>query len=174
VSNLKQFVSFYCADKLYGIDIHVVNDVSPASNGIIPVPLSDGHIKGLVNIRGQVILVMDIGMILGNTSCLISPFTHIVILKTKTALTRVRGLSKDIDISLFHNKPVGFLVEIVGDVISVSSEEIETTATKYLNKENFNYINGVVRVEDQLLIILNPQKLLYHGNDINILKKVEE
>lgn len=164
MEELKQFVSFYCGDKLYGIDIHIVNDVNPASSGIMPVPLSDPHIRGLVNIRGQVILVMDIGVILGNKECFMSPFSHIIILKTKTALARVVGLDKDLDISAFSDKPVGFLVDIIGDVISIQAKKIETTS-KYIEKENFNYISGVVKLTDQLLIILNPLKMLYHGHE---------
>lgn len=167
MAGLKQFVSFYCSNKLYGIDIHIVNDVSPASSGIMPVPLSDPHIRGLVNIRGQVILVMDIGMIMGNKECLISPFSHIIILKTRAALARVVGLDTDLDISAFSDKPVGFLVDIIGDVVTVKEEEIETT-TNYIEMENFTYITGVAKISDQLLIILNPLKMLYHGHEKTI------
>jgi purine-binding chemotaxis protein CheW len=162
VSEIKQYVTFHWNGKLYGIDIHLVNDVSPASTGIIPVPLSDLYIRGLVNIRGQVILVMDIGMVLGNKECFISPFSHIIILKTRSALTRVVGLDSDIDISAFSDKPVGFLVEIIGDVISIHEKEIDTES-KYREKGNFNFISGVAKLGDQLLIILDPLKILNCG-----------
>ena len=165
--SLKQFISFYCDKKLYGIDIHIINDVSPNSGDIMPVPLSDPHIRGLVNIRGQVILVMDIAVILGNRERPITENSHIVIFKTESALARVVGLDKDIDIYAFGEKPVGFLVDMIGDVVIVDETNIENT-TKYIEKENLTYIKGVVKLQDQLLIIINPLKMLYHGHEEKI------
>ncbi|MBN2439997.1 MAG: chemotaxis protein CheW [Spirochaetales bacterium] len=167
MSVIKQFVSFYCDEKLYGMDIRIISDVSPNSADIMPVPLSDPHIRGLVNIRGQVILVMDIAVILGNPERPITGKSHIVILKTTSALSRVTGLDKDIDIYAFGDKPVGFLIDMIGDVIEVQDTSIEKS-TNYIEKENIDYINGVVKLADELLIIVNPLKMLYHGFDKNI------
>ena len=110
---------------------------------------------------------MDIAVILGNPERPITENSHIVILKTKSALERVVGLDKEIDIYTFGDKPIGFLVDMIGDVIAVSESDIEIT-TKYIEKENLTYIKGVLKLAHQLLIILNPLKMLYHGYKKNI------
>ncbi len=78
---MKQLVSFFLDDQLFGIDIQLAREVNPDIN-IIPVPLARKEICGLVNIRGQVILVVNLSALLGMPPRIPTSESHIIILKT--------------------------------------------------------------------------------------------
>ena len=158
-----QFVTFFLDNNLFGIDIRIVNNASPNIN-IIPVPLSDEHITGLINIRGQVVLVMDIMVILGHKRRQITENSHIVILKTAQSLARIRNMDKEININVFGDKPIGLLVDRIGDVVSVREEYIETP-TKNMEKSYAKYLNGIVKLKDQLLTIINPGRMIRYKTE---------
>ena len=158
-----QYVTFYSENELFGVDIRVVNEVNPLSN-IMPVPLSDPHIKGLVNIRGQVVLVIDIAVIFGKAARPAGTASHIVIMKTVQDFARVRGIGSEYDTEAFSDKPVGFFADRIGDTVVVSEEMIEKP-TQYLDRGYSKYIIGVVNLGDRLMILLDPVKILWFNED---------
>jgi purine-binding chemotaxis protein CheW len=162
IDKVKQYISFYLKGKLFGIDIRVVNEVNPNVR-IVPIPLAAPHIRGHVNIRGQVVLVIDIMVIFGFPKTPVSEKAPIIILKTYQDLARVKDLENEIEIREFPDKPVGIVSESVGDVIQVQAGRIETP-TQYLDKSYAGFIDGIVKMEHQLLTVLNPVKILNFRN----------
>ena len=156
-----QYVTFYLKDKLYGFDIRLVNEVNPNVD-IIEVPLSDPYIRGVVNIRGQVALVIDIMVIFGYAMRPVHDASHVIILKTKQDLIRVRDVHSEIKLDGFGDKPVGFLADMIGDVVTVSSDEIENLAQQ-IEKADSQFISGIVKLKETLMIIVDPNKLLSLG-----------
>ena len=161
-----QFVTFFLNNQLYGIDIRIVNNVSPNIE-IIPVLLSNRHITGLINIRGQVVLVMDIMVILGQSKTRIKESSHVVILKTTQNLARINNIEKEIDIYIFGDKPIGFLVDMIGDVVSVDRDNIEMP-TRDMEKNYAKYLNGIVKLENKLLTVLNPEKMIWFKTESSL------
>ena len=152
-----QYVTFYLNEKLYGFDIRLVNEVNPSVD-IMEVPLCDPHVRGVVNIRGQVALVIDIMVIFGYTRRPVLDASHIIILKTKQDLIRVKKVHSEIDLDGFGDKPIGFLADMIGDVVTVSSDEIENP-TQQIEKADSQFISGIVKLKETLLIIIDPNKL---------------
>ncbi len=163
MAKIKQFVTFYVNENFFGIDIRVVNEVNPNVN-IISVPLSDPHITGLVNIRGQVVLVMDIKTIFNNKKSVITDKSHIIILKTKDELSRSMNLNGDFQFEKYSDKLCAALVDMIGEVVAVSDDEI-AEPTRYTGQFDRKFISGVVQLKDKLLIILNPAELLWRQED---------
>ena len=153
-----QFVSFYSEGRMYGLDIRMVKEINPNVN-ITAVPRSKNHIRGLVNIRGQVVLVMDIAMMFGRGERPFTEDSHIVILKTAPEISKVRNMKIDFDRKVLGDKPLAFLVDKIGDVISVYEDQVEA-APPHLDEIKSKYVYGVVRLEDQLLMILNAAQML--------------
>jgi len=152
VADTLQLVSFLLEKRLYGVDIRVVKEVNPTAE-ITPVPRTPEHIRGLVNVRGQVVLVMDIAAIFGRECRPITPESQVVILKTARELAGVGGLPDDVDIAHFGDKPLGFLIDEVRDVVTVPSGEVNPPP-QHLEEDKSKFHGGVVRLGDKLLVIL--------------------
>jgi purine-binding chemotaxis protein CheW len=159
VSNgTRQYVTFELDRGLYGFDIQAVKEVNPSTQ-ITFVPRSPQHIRGLINIRGQVVMVVDIAVLLGRGLRPVTSFSQVVILKTAQEIRRVRSLAKDLSPVRFPDKPVGFLVDRIGDVITVEDGGLLQTPP-HLNDCETKYVQGVVQLPDQLLVVLNAVEML--------------
>jgi purine-binding chemotaxis protein CheW len=155
---IRQYVSFELDRGLYGFDIQTVKEVNPSTD-ITFVPRSPPHIRGLVNIRGQVVLVVDISVLLGRGVRPITSSSQVVILKTSQEIRRVRSLAADLSPERFPDKPVGFLVDRIGDVIAVQEGRVQSTPP-HLDEAEAKYVQGVVYLDDRLLVILNAVEML--------------
>lgn len=153
-----QFVSFLIEDRLYGLDIRVVKEINPNVE-IFPVPHTPPRLRGVVNIRGQVVLVIDIAVILGRRPRPITTDSHIVILKTAHELRRVDSLMNGEEIARFGDKPVAFLVDKIRDVVTVA-EDIVEPAPPHLGEATARYFMGVFPFEEDVQVILDAKELL--------------
>jgi len=153
-----QFVSFIVEERLYGLDIRVVKEINPNVE-IAPVPHTPPRLRGVVNIRGQVVLVIDIAVILGRRPRPITGDSHIVILKTAQELRRVESSMSEEDIARFGDKPVAFLVDRIRDVVTVTADQVEP-APPHLGEANARYFMGVFPFEDEVQVILDAKELL--------------
>ena len=168
-----QLVTFEVGDSLYGLDIHVVKEINP-NVALTDVPLAPPDVRGLVNIRGQVVLVLDLAEILrlhpprdneDNSAALpIPPSAEVVILKTAPELQNARVGHTAFDPKPFGDKPLALLVDRLGDVLNFSSERV-FPAPSHVSEATSRHIEGVVELDDRLLIILNPAALLRGGPD---------
>ncbi len=153
-----QFVSFYISDDLYGMDIQIVKEVNP-NISITDVPLSKDTIRGLVNIRGQIILVMDIAIIFGREPRPITDESQLIILKTGSEIQQVSLIDGSIQEDLFGDKPIAFLADSIGDVITLPELNIEPTPP-HIDEKNVPYIKGVAKIEKKLFTILNAEEMI--------------
>jgi purine-binding chemotaxis protein CheW len=154
----RQYVSFELDGGLYGFDIQTVKEVNPSTH-VTFVPRSPPHIRGLVNIRGQVVLVIDIAVLLGRGLRPITSSSQVVILKTCQEIRRVRSLAKDLSPERFPDKPVGFLVDRIGDVVAVEEGRLQATPP-HLDEGEAKYVQGVVHLDNRLLVVLNAVEML--------------
>jgi purine-binding chemotaxis protein CheW len=155
---LHQFVTFRLDGELYGLAIQVVKEVNPTT-AINPVPLSNPTIRGVVNIRGQIVLVMDIAVIFGRPARPIGPESQLVILKTAPELGMIRGLDAGTDVARFGSKPICFLVDSIGEVVSVPAQSMEAPPP-HLSVCNAVFVRGIVHSGDDLLVVLDAASLL--------------
>lgn len=142
-----QFVSFRIGEELFGVNILDVREVTPLID-ITPVYHAPDEIKGYVNIRGEIHLVLDLRYLLGFSCEEPTEESRIVIFKPKIA------------------ESFGILVDKIGDVIEVKSEQIETesriesSSSSNHNENASRMVSGVCKLEKELLIILNARKFL--------------
>ncbi|MBN1577109.1 MAG: chemotaxis protein CheW [Chitinispirillaceae bacterium] len=154
----RQIVTFLLDDVVYGFDIRIIKEITP-SVPITPVPLIRHEISGIVTIRGLVVLVMDIAVILGGNKQSIRSMAQIMIVKTTRELGTVTDFRPSFDAEVLGDKPVGFLFDAVGDILSVETSAIEGTPS-HLKEHNRHYMEGVINLKSQPVILLNAGKLI--------------
>lgn len=154
----RQYVSFELDGRLFGLDIRIVKEVNPNTR-IAHVPRSPAHIRGLVNIRGQVVLVVDVSVVFGRGARPITESSQIVILKTTQEIQANRNLDGSVSPGWFSDKPLGFLVDRIGDVLTVERGEL-SPPPPHLEEAISRFVEGVVGVDDRLLVVLNAAEML--------------
>ena len=137
---MMQFVTFKIDEDLLGIDVLRVREINPGLD-ITPVPKAPGYVRGLVNLRGETITVFDLGIRLGLAPRDITEASHNVVLK---------------------NHSVGLLVDSIGDMVQCGELQIDSPPANVGSIEG-KYIEGVVRLDSELLVILNTGKILEYG-----------
>jgi chemotaxis signal transduction protein len=168
-----QFVSFCIDSQWYCFDIRLIREVNQNTD-IMEIPLSEAYIRGLVNIRGQVVLVLDLNVLLGASPCSISATSQIIILKTSTEISETIQEDSQHLIEAFGDKPICFIADDIGDVITATSEEIELPP-QHLPEKHAGSFDAVILRNGILYSVLNIPALIdtfaYKKNDATNLSK---
>lgn len=134
-----QWVTFKLENETYGINVMQVREVLRYSE-IAPVPGSPSYVIGIINLRGNVVTVVDTRERFGLPNSDITDNTRIVILET-------------------DDQVIGILVDAVAEVVYLRQSEIEV-APNVGNDQNARYIQGVSHKNDELLILIEIKNLL--------------
>jgi len=135
----RQCVTFRLNEEIYGINVMLVQEVLRVTE-IAPVPGAPNYVIGIINLRGNVVTVIDTRMRFGLPPKEMDDSTRIVIIEAE-------------------NQTVGIVVDSVSEVVDIYSNEIET-APNVGNDETARYIEGVVSRSEELLILVDLNKLL--------------
>lgn len=134
-----KYLSFHLADEDYGIEIRFVTEIIGIQS-ITDVPDMPSYIKGVINLRGNVIPVMDVR----------ARFN----LPTKEYEERTCIVVVNVD-----DKTVGLVVDKVNEVIDIPEGNIEPPPRTKC--ETGNYIQGMGKIENEVKILLDVNRLLY-------------
>lgn len=134
-----QWVTFKLAGETYGINVMQVQEVLRYTE-IAPVPGASSYVLGIVNLRGNVVTVIDTRERFKLPSTDITDNTRIVIVEA-------------------DGHVVGILVDAVAEVVYLRQSEVETTPNVG-NDESSKFIQGVCHKNDELLILIDLDKLL--------------
>lgn len=134
-----QWVTFKLAGETYGVNVMQVQEVLRYTE-IAAVPGAPEYVIGIVNLRGNVVTVIDARYRFGLSSGEITDNTRIVILEAESHV-------------------VGILVDSVAEVVYLRLSEIET-APNVGNEESARFIQGVCHKNNELLILIELDKLL--------------
>lgn len=134
-----QWVTFRLEDELYGINVMQVQEVLRHTE-IAPVPGAPDYVLGIINLRGNVVTVIDTRRRFALMDREIDDNTRIVIIEV-------------------DGQVVGLLVDSVAEVVYLRESEIEK-APEVGNDESSKYIQGVVTRDKELLILVDVNKLL--------------
>ncbi len=134
-----QWVTFRLAGETYGINVMQVQEVLRYTE-IAPVPGAPGYVLGIINLRGNVVTVIDTRNRFGLESGEMSDNTRIVIIETEGHV-------------------IGVLVDSVAEVVYLRQSEVEN-APNVGNDESAKFIQGVCHKNDELLILIELNKLL--------------
>lgn len=134
-----QWVTFKLAKETYGINVMQVQEVLRFSD-IAPVPGAPSYVLGIINLRGNVVTVIDTCQRFGLAPIELTDNTRVVIIET-------------------NQQVIGILVDAVAEVVYLKRSEIETTPNVG-NDESAKFIQGVTHREGELLILVDLNKLL--------------
>lgn len=137
--SMMQWVTFRLGKETYGINVMQVQEVLRYSE-IAPVPGAPSYVLGIINLRGNVVTVIDTRHRFGLPAGDISDNTRIIIIEA-------------------DNTVVGILVDTVAEVVYLSESEIES-APNVGNEDTSRFIRGVCQKNDELLILVELDKLL--------------
>ncbi|TYQ13182.1 UNVERIFIED_CONTAM: purine-binding chemotaxis protein CheW [Acetivibrio alkalicellulosi] len=133
----RQFVVFKLGKEDYGLDIKKVTTIEKML-AVTRVPNTPNYIKGVINLRGDIVPVMDIRTKFGFDTVEETEETRIIILKLN-------------EISF------GIIVDEVDEVLNLTEESIENVAN-FSNDLSLDYILGVGKIEDRIVTLLNLEK----------------
>lgn len=149
-NSTEQYVTFLINNETYGIEVLKVKEIVGMTN-ITSVPNAAHYMKGVINLRGIVVPVIDLRLKFNLDEREYDSFTVILIIEHKESL-------------------VGVIVDSVSDVISASSQLQDVPNFHVsINKE---IIKGVLNKDDNLIIILNPEIMLT-AKDIETLSDID-
>lgn len=139
---MEKVLTFYLCNSLFGINIEKVKEIDRRVE-YTPVPGSKPVVSGLYNMRGQIVTLFDLARILGYDSQTYRGQLGGIILKP------IAG----------HPDQFGFLIDAPGDVIEIGNDISEPPPA------NVDHIAGemlekVVKLEDQLLLVLQSEKII--------------
>lgn len=150
-----QFVTFSVNDNRYGVDILRVREVLKQVS-CSPVPGAHPAIVGLMNLRGQVVTVIDLSQRLDTTNVDRERNTCLILktdeeLERQNLLEQVRGR--------IGSDAVGILVDDMGEVITVNEDELSDPPAQMSEQEQA-LVENVVMLEDYLLTQIAVEKVL--------------
>ena len=134
-----QLVTFRLKDESYGINVMQVQEVLRISE-IAPVPGAPAYVLGIINLRGNVVTVIDTRTRFGLPTTERDDASRIVIIES-------------------DQQVVGILVDSVAEVVELRQSEIDS-APNIGNDESSRYIQGVASRDEDLLIVVDLNKLL--------------
>jgi len=140
---LLQYLTFKLIDETYGINVMHIREVLRYSE-IAPVPGAPSYVMGIVNLRGNVVTVVDSRVRFGLPESVISDDTRIIIVE-------------------YENEQVGLLVDAVKEVFYLYQGEIELTPNVG-NAEAQMFIQGVYQKDEELVILLELNRF-FESND---------
>ncbi|KJS22115.1 MAG: chemotaxis protein CheW [Clostridiaceae bacterium BRH_c20a] len=146
----KQVVVFRILSEEYGLEISGIQEIVRYQD-ITRIPEAPLFIKGIVNLRGQVIPVVDLKRRFYQVDSQVTEDTRIVVVKV-------------------DDKTIGIIADEVSEVLRIPEEAIEPTPT-LLNSFNQSGIIGVGKLEGRLLILLDLENTL-SSEELNEIKKV--
>lgn len=138
----EQYLTFIMAEEEYGVDILAVQEIRGWESAT-PVPNSPEHIKGVINLRGTIVPIMDLRQRFGLQAIEYGEETVVVVLKIQTS----RG-----------DRVMGIIVDAISDVYDVPTEDVKSTGLG--ENVNARFIRGLVSVNKGMVILLELEKLL--------------
>lgn len=135
----KQFVVFQLSKETYGVDISQVSEIITMQQ-ITKVPHTIEFIEGIINLRGRVIPVVDLRKRFG------LPFDEMT-RNTRIVVIEIGG------------NTLGMIVDGVSEVLRISSDIVEAPP-QAVTSADADYLEGVAKLEDRLIILLNLEKVL--------------
>jgi len=132
-----QYITFKVDRTLMGVDILDIREIVPCKR-ITRVHRAPCFVMGLLNLRGQILTILDIGVLLGFETPGQDFGSHIVV---------------------FKHTNVGFSVDQIGDVFSIDREKIESIPAN-INPGVQRYADTIINLDEGVMIILNAGKIV--------------
>ena len=130
----KKFATFYVGELLLAVDIEAVQEINRQID-VTPVPNAQEHVKGVINLRGEVVTVLDLRSTLGLPQTEFTSMSRNVIVK-------------------YQGESIGLWVDRIADILEIHPEQINP-APANVNGIEGRYFKGVHTMENEIAVLLN-------------------
>jgi len=137
-----QFLTFALGQEEYGVEILKIQEIKGFS-AITPLPNAPAYVRGVLNLRGTIVPIIDLRKKFGMPEEAYTKFTVIVVVQ-------VQG------------KIMGFIVDAVSDVLTVTGGDIQPTPDLH-GQVDTSFLNGLAKAGEKLVILLDIDKVLTAG-----------
>lgn len=152
----QQYLTFMLGGEVFAIGILAIKEIIEYGN-LTEVPMMPAYIRGVINLRGSVVPVVDLSARFGRKNTELTRRTCIVI----------------IEVAFNQEKQViGVVVDAVNEVLEIQGEQIEPPPA-FGAKIRTDFIRGMGKVEGKFVIILNVNNVL-SIDDLGLLERVAE
>lgn len=153
---MPQVATFHIGDEIFGVDILLTKEIGKIHE-ITNVPQSPDFILGLMNLRGQIVTIMDPGVFLEEKSKVLPEERRLIILKTENELEQLRK-NDLIQGNHMSKDTLAIVIDRIGDVIEVESDAILPPPPN-LSEKKTEFVSGIIQQGTQLVILLAMSKL---------------
>ncbi len=149
-----KYVTFQSGSEYFGLKIQYVNEIIVFQE-ITEIPESEDYIKGLINLRGKIIPVIDVRLRFKQEPFEYNDRTCIIVINV-------------------NNLVVGLIVEKIAEVVEIQEENILPSPTiGRADKSQNKYVYAIGKVGDEVKLLLDPDKLL-NDEDLNVIEQASE
>lgn len=137
-SNQRQYLTFFLADEQYAVGVLRVKEI--IEYGVVTrVPTTPAYIRGVINLRGSVVPVVDLSVKFGLQECPVSRRTCIIIMETMMQGERAT---------------MGVVADSVSQVIQFAPQDIEP-APAFGSRVRIEYLEGMAKMGSKFVLVLN-------------------
>ncbi len=138
-TDVRQLVIFELAGGSYGIDIQHVREINRLLE-VTPIPKAPDFVEGIINLRGTIVPVVDLGLRFGLAPTAQSKDTRIVVIEN-------------------GEHTLGMKVDEVSEVLRIPADEIDSATNMATTGIDADFVEGVGKINDRLILVLNTDKL---------------
>jgi purine-binding chemotaxis protein CheW len=142
-----QYLTFFVAEEEYALDVMRVREVVEAGP-ITRVPSAPAGVRGVVNLRGRVVPLVDLGLRFGGSELTVTSRTCVVVVESTVA-----------------DRVVGLLVDSVSRVVTLTPSQVEP-APPFGTKASVELLHGVGVLGPSFLLVLRPDRVARIGEDV--------
>ena len=139
-SDLLQLVIFQLGGEEFGVDIMAVQEIIKMPE-ITAIPQAPEYVAGVINLRGKIIVVVSLGTKFGIQSCDKNEEYKVIVVE-------------------LENQVIGMMVDSVSEVLRIPSSSVDPAPDIIKSGVSSNYIQGVGKLDDRLLILLDLRNVL--------------
>lgn len=139
MSQQEQACTFYLEDRMYALDVQEVQEVTK-SLPITPIPLAPSYVKGLINLRGQIAVSIDLREMFGLPKMEVNEFTNNIVCRTDGIL-------------------MAFPVDRVGEVVYNDYNNFESTP-ETVTPKIAQFMKGVFKSQHDILSMLDIETII--------------
>lgn len=138
-ASIEMLATFSLNGVAYGMNSLLLKEVIRL-NRYTPVYRADSFVVGIINLRGKIVTVIDLAARLGISKIEVPQKRPILIIP-------------------FQQEQIGLLVDDIDDVVHISQNQIQPVPSN-IDRKLAAYLEGIARVKDRLVTILNPRTIL--------------
>ncbi len=138
-----QYLTFILAGEEYGLDILRVQEIR-AWDTVTPIPNTPPYLKGVINLRGTIVPIIDLRVRFGLETLPYRPTTVVIVLKVE---------------SESGHRIMGMVADAVSDVYSITSEARKPTPD-FGSAISTEYLEGLATIDEKMVILLDVDRLI--------------